>query len=56
MRTNEKVSLSEQNLLDCTAGESEGCNGGFADNALRYVADNGGIDAEKYYPYKGKVS
>ncbi|XP_063365189.1 procathepsin L-like [Cydia amplana] len=54
-KTGRLVSLSEQNLLDCSEiyGNDDGCvNGGVVVFAYTYVAGNGGISMEKYYPYK----
>ena len=50
------VSLSEQQLVACSTGMNQGCDGGYASEAFKYVIENGGINTEVNYPYLGKDS
>nr|CAD7608433.1 unnamed protein product [Timema genevievae] len=49
------ISLSEQNLIDCTSRyDLIGCDGGSMDPAFDYIIDNG-ISSEEQYPYQGRA-
>ncbi|XP_039131864.1 zingipain-2-like [Dioscorea cayenensis subsp. rotundata] len=48
--TGNLVSLSEQEIVDCYKGS---CGRGYMADAFQFIIDNGGIDTDDDYPYRG---
>uniref|UniRef100_A0A8D8Y6N4 Cysteine proteinase 1 n=2 Tax=Cacopsylla melanoneura TaxID=428564 RepID=A0A8D8Y6N4_9HEMI len=52
IKTDQLVSLSEQQLVDCDS-KNGGCDGGFMHDAFQYIIDVGGVKRSSDYPYVG---
>ena len=52
-KTKVMTPLSEQMIVDCDNVDG-GCRGGLMKDTIEWIKSNGGIMAEKDYPYKGK--
>eukprot|EP01083_Nonionella_stella_P217136 779714_1 len=55
IKTGKLISLSEQQLMDCTMYGNNGCGGGWWYNAWNYVEVIGGLCTEKAYPYTAQL-
>lgn len=54
-KTGKLVSLSEQDLIDCTGDcQTTGCEGGLVEEAFSCIRNMGGIESETDYPYEAK--
>ncbi|XP_076259749.1 cathepsin L-like [Rhynchophorus ferrugineus] len=51
-KTGNLVSLSEQQLIDCTTDFNSGCAGGYLEKNFVYVTSDG-LQSESSYPYEG---
>ena len=50
-KTGKLISLSVQQIVDCSLLRWDGCDGGVPSDVFKYIQHNKGIDTEKSYPY-----
>ncbi|KAJ9566278.1 hypothetical protein OSB04_002244 [Centaurea solstitialis] len=57
LTTGELISLSEQELIDCSRSDkTQGCKGGYTKDGFKYIINNNGINSEAAYPYQAAVA
>ena len=54
IKTQNLVSLSEQELVDCDTQQNQGCHGGLMEYAYEFIKQMGGLTTESNYPYEAK--
>merc|ERR1711962_466555 len=54
-KTGKLLSLSEQQIVDCSRGYgNHGCGGGFYESAWKFIKSYGGSETEESYPYEAR--
>ncbi|OMO92541.1 hypothetical protein COLO4_17498 [Corchorus olitorius] len=53
IKTGNLISLSEQQLVDCSRSGNNGCSPGSKTDAFKYIIGNNGLTTEDNYPYTG---
>uniref|UniRef100_A0ACD5UGV8 Uncharacterized protein n=1 Tax=Avena sativa TaxID=4498 RepID=A0ACD5UGV8_AVESA len=51
----ELLDLSEQELVDCSVADQNGCKPGYIDDALKWIQNKGGAVTEAEYSYQARV-